>query len=62
MDDPFQYTKDEKVNLCMYQPQDHMKDTWHDAVREAMAQNPFYCHTVQGACNSEDKKPIANSW
>jgi hypothetical protein len=27
MDNPFQYTKDERVDLHMYQLQDHMKET-----------------------------------
>jgi hypothetical protein len=53
MDDPFQYTKDERVHLCIYQLQDHMKETWHDAIKEAMAWDPLYYHTVQGASDGE---------
>jgi hypothetical protein len=40
MDDPFQYTKDEKVDLHLYQLQDHMKGTWHDAIRAATNPEP----------------------
>jgi hypothetical protein len=55
MDDHFQYTKDKGVDLHMYQLQDHMKGTWHDAIREATARDKLYCHTVQEACNGEDE-------
>jgi hypothetical protein len=37
MDDPFQYTKDERVDLRMYELQNHMKGTWQDAIRVATA-------------------------
>jgi hypothetical protein len=38
-DNPFQYTQDKKVVLCMYELQDHMKGTWYNAIREAMARD-----------------------
>jgi hypothetical protein len=53
MDHPFQYTIDERVALQMYQLQDHLKGTWLDARREATAQDPLYCYTVQGAHEGE---------
>jgi hypothetical protein len=37
MDDSFQYTKDERVDLRMYQLQDQVTGTWHDVIREAKA-------------------------
>jgi hypothetical protein len=55
MDDPFQHTKNEKVDLYMYELQDHMNRTWHDAIREATVWDPLYYHTVQRACNGEDE-------
>jgi hypothetical protein len=35
MDNPFQYTKNESVNLHIYELQNDMKGTWHDAMRDA---------------------------
>jgi hypothetical protein len=58
MDDLFQYTTDERVDLRMYQLQDHMKGTWHDAIRATIAQDPLYHHTVQE--NSDGEKE--NQW
>jgi hypothetical protein len=55
MDNPFQYTQNERVNLHMYQLQDYIKGTWHNSIREAMAQDPLYYHTVQEACGREDE-------
>jgi hypothetical protein len=46
MDNPFQYTKDKRVDLHKYQLQDHMNGTWHDAIRQATVQDPLYHHTV----------------
>jgi hypothetical protein len=55
MDDPFQYTKDKRVDLRMYQLQDHMKGTWQDTIREATAWVPLYHHIVQGACDGDNE-------
>jgi hypothetical protein len=55
IDEPFQYTKDRREDLRRYQLQDHMKVTWHDAIREATAQDLLYCHIVHGACDGEDE-------
>jgi hypothetical protein len=32
VDNPFQYTKDEKEDLCMYQLSGNMKDTWSNSI------------------------------
>jgi hypothetical protein len=55
MDDPFQYAKDERVNLHMYLLQEHMKGTWDDAIREAPAWDLLYHHIVHRACDGEDE-------
>jgi hypothetical protein len=55
MDDPFQYTKDMRVNIHIYQVQDHMTGMWYDAIREATVWDLFYYHAVQEACDGADE-------
>jgi hypothetical protein len=42
IDNPFQYTKDKQVDLCMYQLPDYMQGIWYDAIRKATVQDPLY--------------------
>jgi hypothetical protein len=55
VDNSFQYTKDQKVNLYIYQFQDHMKGSTYDNIMEATAQDTLYHYTVSETYHSENK-------